>query len=103
MVDNLSDSTQAGEFKLEILGAEGNESVLADFGLQNQAVFEQTFTLKRGNSTTIRVPLKAPMGLRDVTVRVFAQTDRIGWRTKDIDCGSWTLSSCAVSIRAFGQ
>ena len=75
VVDNLSDSTQAGEFKLEILGAEGNESVLADFGLQNQAVFEQTFTLKRGNSTTIRVPLKAPMGLRDVTVRVFAQTE----------------------------
>ena len=75
VIDNLSDSPQTGTFKLALLDAEGNESVLADFGLKNQQVFEQTFTLKSGESTTIHVPLKAPSGLRDVTVRVFAQTE----------------------------
>jgi uncharacterized protein YfaS (alpha-2-macroglobulin family) len=77
VVNDAGEKPLSGEVKVEILDAETNAPLLAEFGL-DAASAARPFSVKPGSGTSVSFRLKAPRGVRTVAFKVTAMAGDTG-------------------------
>jgi uncharacterized protein YfaS (alpha-2-macroglobulin family) len=74
VINNSSDNELKGTTTFEILDEEGKKSLNKDFSLDTN---EMNFSVKGQGSTTISVPVKVPVGVRNIIIKTIARAGNV--------------------------